>query len=326
MALASILRRSHIILDITHAVRKVANLSYKIFGESDVDPDSPPIFLFHGLLGTKKHWESFGKTMMNMTQRIVVAVDLRNHGDSPHVNSHKYDDMAGDILKLFSKLSIEKASVVGHGMGGRASMYVSLMAEWANEQIIYFWFGKTPFVKGLCTLKSTNKKPEKISALLVVDISPVSTCVDLREQFPKIMSMMKEFSFKEQKKVKIAQREVKKKLKTLISDEILLKAILSNVTIRSTGIIGWSCNLDVLIKEFKHIITFPRLKNKIYYGPTLFIGGQLSDYLPPDDLTAIRDMFPRAVITYIPHTGHSLYADDPKSFLEVAIAFLKTND
>ncbi|XP_045517332.1 protein ABHD11-like isoform X2 [Pieris brassicae] len=296
MALASILRRSHIILDITHAVRKVANLSYKIFGESDVDPDSPPIFLFHGLLGTKKHWESFGKTMMNMTQRIVVAVDLRNHGDSPHVNSHKYDDMAGDILKLFSKLSIEKASVVGHGMGGRASMYVSLMA------------------------------PEKISALLVVDISPVSTCVDLREQFPKIMSMMKEFSFKEQKKVKIAQREVKKKLKTLISDEILLKAILSNVTIRSTGIIGWSCNLDVLIKEFKHIITFPRLKNKIYYGPTLFIGGQLSDYLPPDDLTAIRDMFPRAVITYIPHTGHSLYADDPKSFLEVAIAFLKTND
>ncbi|CAF4884665.1 unnamed protein product [Pieris macdunnoughi] len=296
MALASILRRSHIILDSTHAKRTVANLSYKIFGESSVDPDIPPIFLFHGLLGTKKHWESFGKTMMNMTQRIVVAVDLRNHGDSPHVNSHKYEDMAADILKLFSKLAIEKASVVGHGMGGRASMCVSLMA------------------------------PEKISALLVVDISPVSTCVDLREKFPKIMSMMKEISFKEQKKVKIAQREVKRKLKTLITDEILLKAILSNVTMKSTGFIGWSCNLDVLIKEFKHILTFPRLKNKKYYGPTLFIGGQLSDYLPPDDLTAIRDMFPRAVITYIPHTGHSLYADDPKSFLEVAIAFLKTHD
>ncbi|CAK1541549.1 unnamed protein product [Leptosia nina] len=252
MALVSVVCRTQhirILLVTLNAIRTAANLSYKIYGEQDVNPDDPPIFLFHGLLGTKKHWESFGKTMMNMTKRLVVAVDLRNHGDSPHVNSHKYDDMSADILKLFEKLSIDRANVVGHGMGGRASMHISLIA------------------------------PQKIAGLLVVDISPVSTCADLREKFPKIMTTMKEFSFKEQKKVKHGQREVKKKLKPLITDEILMKAILSNVTKKSTGSIGWSCNLDVLIKEFKHIITFPRLK-KQYLGPTLFIGGQLSEYLP----------------------------------------------
>ncbi|XP_045503459.1 protein ABHD11-like [Colias croceus] len=279
-----------------HSIRTAVKLSYKIFGESEVDPDDPPIFLFHDLLGTKKHWDSLGKTMVNMTKRSVVAVDLRNHGDSPHASSHKYEDMADDILKLFKKLSVDKASIVGHGMGGRASMCVSLI------------------------------DPEKVAGLLIVDISPVSTCNHLKE-FTKVLAIIKEINFKEQKKICTAKRHVKKKLKTIIQyDDTLMNNILSNIILKSNGLIGWSCNLDVLIKDFKNISSFPKMKNKKYFGPALFIGGQLSEYIPPDDLNGIREMFPRAVISYIPQTGHSLHIDDPKSFLEVAIAFLRTNE
>lgn len=108
--------------------RTAITLSYKIFGDSDNSDDEPPILIFHGLLDNKLKWNSTGKTILNMTKRAVVTVDLRNHGDSPHVNSHKYDDLAADILYLFDKLSITKASLLGHGMGGKAAMAVSLLA------------------------------------------------------------------------------------------------------------------------------------------------------------------------------------------------------
>lgn len=108
--------------------RTAVSLSYKILGDSDPDPEIPPLFLFHGLFGSKKHWEGLGKTMLNMTKRPVVVVDQRNHGDSPHVNSHRYDEMAEDVLRLLEKLEVDRACLIGHSMGGRTSMCVSLMA------------------------------------------------------------------------------------------------------------------------------------------------------------------------------------------------------
>lgn len=110
-----------------NSIKTAANLSYKIYGDYH-GSDEPTILLFHGLLGNKQHWDSIGKTMLNVTKRTVVSVDLRNHGDSPHVNSHKYEDLAVDILKLLERLSIAKASLVGHSMGGRAAMSASLLA------------------------------------------------------------------------------------------------------------------------------------------------------------------------------------------------------
>ncbi|CAG9559026.1 unnamed protein product [Danaus chrysippus] len=280
-----------------YSVKTVANLSYRIYGEAAKDGDQSPILLLHGLLGCKKHWDSIGKTMMNVTKRSVLSVDLRNHGDSPHINSHKYEDLTADILKLYEKLNIEKAYLVGHSMGGRASMSVSLLA------------------------------PPKVAGLLVIDISPTSTARDFSEGFPTILAAMKKINFKKHKSIKEAKEDTRKELESTINNELLLKAVLSNVKMKSDHTIGWACNLDILIRHFKYISSFPKsLRKKTYYGPTLFIGGQLSDYLPPDDLPSIREMFPRAVITYIPQTGHNIHVEDPKTFLELVIAFMKSQE
>ncbi|XP_045770914.1 protein ABHD11 [Maniola jurtina] len=277
-------------------IKTAVNLSYKIYGEPAVYPEEPTILLVHGLLGSKKHWDSIGKTMVNVMKKAVVSIDLRNHGDSPHVNSHKYEDLMGDILKLLDKLSIKRASLVGHSMGGRAVMGVALTA------------------------------PEIIAGLLVVDISPISTARHLTDFLPEVLVAMKKIEFDKSKKVSAAKKEARKQLKKIIKDDLLLKAILSNIKMKSDHKIGWACNVDVLIKHFKYIASFPEiLRKKTFYGPTLFIGGQLSEYLPADDLSGIREMFPRAVVSFIPQVGHNLHVEDPKTFLEIAIAFLRTN-
>lgn len=56
----------------------------------------------------------------------MIAVDARNHGESPHTSELTYNHLAADIKALMYDLSIKKATLIGHSMGGRAVMLVAL--------------------------------------------------------------------------------------------------------------------------------------------------------------------------------------------------------
>ena len=65
----------------------------------------------------------------------VIAVDARNHGESPHNDHMDYVLMADDISQLFSDLQIKQAHLLGHSMGGKTAMkfalrHVCLFIEW----------------------------------------------------------------------------------------------------------------------------------------------------------------------------------------------------
>lgn len=124
-------------------------------------------------------------------------------------------------------------------------------------------------------------QPEKIAGLLVVDISPISSPPYLTDYLPKVLASMKAVDFKHPKNVQKAKKIAKRQLKAVIKDDLVMRAILSNIHINSDGMIGWSLNVDSLIKNFEYITSFPpTMKGKKYRGPTLFVGGQLSDFIP----------------------------------------------
>lgn len=115
----------------------------------------------------------------------------------------------------------------------------------------------------------------------MVDMSPVSTSPQFKEFYPKLMEEMSKVNWKGKRKVHKAQKAIKKQLKHIIKDDVTMKAVLNNINVTREGNIGWTCNLDALKQEFKHLCTFPKsLKTKKYDGPTMFIGGQISEYLP----------------------------------------------
>lgn len=89
---------------------------------------SSPLIIKHGLFGSKFNWNSLSKALLYklVPPREIIAVDCRNHGESPHSISHTYEDLAEDTKVLLNKLNIEKASLLGHSMGGRAVMYFAL--------------------------------------------------------------------------------------------------------------------------------------------------------------------------------------------------------
>lgn len=88
----------------------------------------PPLVIMHGLFGSKSNWNSLCKVYEQKTkpQRKIIAIDARNHGDSPHNQNHTYAHMVADVRSLLDHLHIENAAFMGHSMGGRALMLFAL--------------------------------------------------------------------------------------------------------------------------------------------------------------------------------------------------------
>jgi pimeloyl-ACP methyl ester carboxylesterase len=101
----------------------------------------PPLIFLHGLFGTARN---FGSAQRALAARFrVLALDMRNHGVSPHQAGMTYPELAADVRETMRAHGIERAAVVGHSMGGKTAMALAL--QW----------------------------PEMVARVLVSDIAPV---------------------------------------------------------------------------------------------------------------------------------------------------------
>jgi pimeloyl-ACP methyl ester carboxylesterase len=83
-----------------------------------------PVVLLHGLLGQARN---FGAVQRRLAAgRRVIALDLRNHGASPHAEGMGYRDMAADVAETLAALGALPAAVIGHSMGGKVAMALAL--------------------------------------------------------------------------------------------------------------------------------------------------------------------------------------------------------
>jgi pimeloyl-ACP methyl ester carboxylesterase len=86
--------------------------------------NGPPVVLLHGLFGAGRN---FGAVQRALAPRFrVVALDMRNHGDSPHAPDMNYPIQAEDVRETLDALGIAQAAVIGHSMGGKAAMALAL--------------------------------------------------------------------------------------------------------------------------------------------------------------------------------------------------------
>lgn len=94
------------------------HLNYKIKGSGN------PIILLHGFPFDHHIWETVGDLLSLYVK--VITPDLRGHGSSP-VPEPPYSmrGMAEDVVGLMDSLSIERAVLVGHSMGGYVCMEIA---------------------------------------------------------------------------------------------------------------------------------------------------------------------------------------------------------
>ena len=86
--------------------------------------EGPALVLLHGLFGQARNFGTVQRRLA--TQFRVIALDLRNHGASPHGGGMAYADMAADVAESLAARGAGAALVVGHSMGGKVAMRLAL--------------------------------------------------------------------------------------------------------------------------------------------------------------------------------------------------------
>ena len=83
--------------------------------------DGPPVVLIHGMVNSSKHWEQVALRLAD--RHTVVAPDLLGHGDSAAVRGdYSLGAHSCSIRDLLTTIGIDRATVVGHSLGGGIAM------------------------------------------------------------------------------------------------------------------------------------------------------------------------------------------------------------
>ena len=264
------------------------NLFYRKLGEN-----KPVLIVLHGLYGASDNWLSIAKTWQKNYE--VYLVDLRNHGRSPHSSNHTYESMRNDVLELMDSNRIRKAIIVGHSMGGKVAMRIAM------------------------------DNPERINALVVVDIAPKDYSLENDEnvaRHQKILAGMLSLDLSQIKK----REDINELLASAIPEERTRQFIMKNLKRNKNQTFSWKLNIDVIAKEILNITKgFPdnEIKKNISGFPVLFIRGEQSKYIQDADIARITDVFLGAEIEMILNAGHWIHSEQPEQLSNLVLDFLE---
>ncbi len=256
-------------------------------GPQENEGTLPPLVILHGLFGSSRNWTSIARLLAD--ERDVYCLDARNHGDSPHADTHTLTDLREDLHGWIQSRSFAQPPIViGHSMGGMAAMACALAY------------------------------PESMQALVVVDIAP-------REYPPHHQS---EFEALELDVAGCATRgEVDARMQTIVADPMVRQFLQMNLIRRTGGENGyaWRINVPALkAAAGDRGLEAAELSGAAYAKPTLFIRGGASDYVrDPDDFAGIHERFSAARIETIAGQGHWLHYSATQEFLQILQGFLQ---
>lgn len=245
--------------------------------------DGPWVLLLHGLFGSHNNLGGIAR-VLSANYRVLM-VDLRNHGRSPHSDFMSYEHMLSDVQILLDQHDIEKAVVIGHSMGGKLAM-------------------------GLASCQ-----PQRVRALVVVDIAPV----DYPPQHQTVFRALRNLDLRGLKSRAQADQQMAREL----DDMGLRQFLLSNLRRGDEGF-QWRMNLDVIEEQYDEIAAAPPLLEP-FHGPSLFVRGAESDYIDADGRLVIQRWFPNAEIASIDQSGHWPHSQHPDAFNTIVESFLQQN-
>lgn len=131
---------------------------------------NPPLIIAHGLYGSARNWGVIARRLAD--ERQVIAVDMRNHAHSPWHAQHDYPRLANDLTEVIDSIGA-KADVVGHSMGGKASMVLALQHGDLVRKLV---------VADIAPVAYTHSQIQYIHAMRAVDLSRVDRRSDAEAQ------------------------------------------------------------------------------------------------------------------------------------------------
>ncbi|QRG36069.1 hypothetical protein FDK38_000396 [Candidozyma auris] len=260
--------------------------------------DKSPLMFLHGLFGSKTNTRTVAKTLASRLSRDVYCLDLRNFGQSPHIERLDYPSMAADVERFIEEAKIPKKPIlVGHSMGAKTVMALAL------------------------------RRPDLPGMIVSVDNAPVFIPSTSGGKFGKYIKQLR-YALEGKKYTNI--KDVDAELAKIEPSKEIRQFLLTNVDRGQRDDVCKSrIPLDIIDKAVTagNIASWPYDPNVARWtkGPALFIRGTESTYVPDDVFQDIGQYFPHFEVRDV-KAGHWLISENPKEFMDILCEFIERNE
>jgi pimeloyl-ACP methyl ester carboxylesterase len=135
----------------------------------------PPVVLIHGMVNSSRHWESVALRLADAY--TVIAPDLIGHGDSATPRGdYSLGAHAASIRDLLSAIGVDRATIVGHSLGGGVAMQFFYQFPQRTERLV---------------LVSSGGLGREVSPLLRSAVLPGSSTLLALAAHPFVLSMLR---------------------------------------------------------------------------------------------------------------------------------------
>ncbi|KZS92047.1 alpha/beta-hydrolase [Sistotremastrum niveocremeum HHB9708] len=249
------------------------------------------LVILHGLFGSKQNWRSLSKLLAQRLGTDVWALDLRNHGTSPHAKPMDYRSMADDVHHFLDQQELKRVVLLGHSMGGKVAMTLAL----------------TP-----------SLQDDVLSQLIVEDTAPGRGSIS--EEFLHYVDVMSEIETGGFKTRKEADRHLAK------TDPAIRSFLLTNLLPASGSGLKFRVPLDIIRNYIGHIGDFPYTPHETTFAKqTLLIKGVKSSYVNRHNIPTAEAFFSDLKVQAL-DTGHWVHAEEPRGFVDLVANFTSQQD
>lgn len=246
----------------------------------------PTAVLLHGLFGSGDNLAGLGAALTEGHR--VLLVDLRNHGRSEWGDNMTLSAMAADVVAMLDRLDVQSLVLVGHSLGGKVAMQVAL------------------------------QYPDRVAALVVVDIAPVRYAPSHEPVFKGLAAVDLD---------QVSRRaDADQMLSRYVAEPMVRGFLLKSLTTEAPEQTGssnrqsdarssrfrWRFNWHALQNGYAELSAAP--DDGRFKGPVLVIQGGDSGYVRAEHQAAIQQLFPAAEMRTIAGAGHWLHAEKPVEF------------
>ncbi|CUM52215.1 uncharacterized protein AC631_02718 [Debaryomyces fabryi] len=259
-----------------------------------------PLIILHGLFGSKINNRTVAKKLATRLERDVYCLDLRNFGQSPHINRLDYPSLSADVENFIEQAKFPESAkpiIIGHSMGAKTVMALAL------------------------------RRPDLPKMVVSVDNAPVDLTMNSVSSFAKYVRQLRialeQYKYTNIKDVdaQLAKVEPSKEVRQFLitnlhrgktNDVITSKVPLEIINKAITGgyISGWPYDLNV---------------SRWSKGPMLVIRGTQSSYVPDEIIPDIGKYFPNFDVRDV-DSGHWVISEKPTEFMEILVDFIEKNE